>query len=214
MKIFLTLLLMCCITAGVFAQKKFEGVVTYSATYKSHIANVTDDQIRHYFGATQLFYVKGANSKYEYPNSLWMKWSLFVPKEKRVYDMQVKSDSALWYSVVVDHDTIAKTELKKNDTTILGYPCDRVTFTSKDGMQQVYYYNAKFAIDPELYADFKEVNYYDYLKIAKAVALKVVFIGHDFTETMIATEIKPMPLDDKLFELPPGINIGKNNQRD
>jgi len=212
MKSLITLLLVCCLVTGAFAQTNFEGVITYSSSYKSHMPHVTDDQITRYFGATQLFYVKGAYSKYMYSDGRWLKWSLYLPMEKKVYEMQAKSDSVLWYSVTVDHDTITNTELKRNDTTILGYPCDKLTFTCKDGAQ-IYYFNAKFAVDPVLYADFKEVNYYAYLNIAKAVALKVVFSGRDFTETMIATEVKPMPLDDQLFVLPLDIKIGKYKER-
>ncbi|MGZ3836038.1 MAG: hypothetical protein ACXVB0_21165 [Mucilaginibacter sp.] len=211
MKNFLTLLLLLCLAAGGFAQKKsFEGVTTFSTSYKSHMKDVTDEQLDQYFGTKQLYYCKGAHAKFVNGGKLF-EWSMYVPAEKRVYDKLVRSDSALWYSTEINHDTLYKTELKRNDTTILGYACDRLTFTCKDETQ-VYYFCTEFYVDPELYVDFKEVNFYAFLKIAKSIALKEVFSNRSFTETLTAIEIKRMPVDDQLFEIQPGTPIGEEKR--
>ncbi|MGZ3767097.1 MAG: hypothetical protein ACXVB0_20455 [Mucilaginibacter sp.] len=138
-----------------------------------------------------------------------MQWGLYIARDKKVYNKEAYTDTVLWNDARVNKDTIYKTELKPNDTTILGYPCDRVTFTCKFGTQ-VYYFNKGFWVDPALFVDYKFVNYYDYLKIAKSLALKEVFIYEGFTVEITATTIKQGPVDDALFVLPDGALLKEN----
>ena len=194
------------------AQKSFEGKVTYSLQFISNTPGVSGDVIGQRVGTTQLYYTKGANYKYEV-NGTIDQWSVYVAKEKRVYGKSTLTDTLKWYSVTTNHDTIYHTELKENDTTILGYPCARLTFTCKSGIQ-VYYFNRKFFVNADLYRDYREVDYFDYLAISGAVALKEVFISPGFTEVVTATKIEQIPIDDKIFELPPNAPVAEERPFD
>jgi hypothetical protein len=200
MKIILTLSVLCCLSAAAFAQKSFEGLVTYNVSYKSKMPQLTDEQMTRLGGTTQLYYTKGDNYKYIWNGKLF-EWAIYSGRDKKVYSKFSTVDSILWYSVELSHDTIYKTELKENDTTILGYPCNRLTFTCKTG-SQVYYFSPALAVDPDLYTDYKVVNYYDYLRIAKAVALKEIFVTNEAETVITARDIQQQPVDDRIFEIP------------
>jgi hypothetical protein len=208
MKKILTLLLFQCATTIAFAQLSFEGEVVYSISVKSNVPNVTSEQLSYMIGTIQHYYMKGSNYKSTYAGTL-AQWSMYIDKDKKFYEKVSTHDSIFYRDVTIDHDVITKVELKKNDTTILGYKCNKLTFTCKSGLQ-IYYFNSKLTVDPDLYINHQEGNWHAFLEKSKSLALKEIINKRLFTLTIIATSVKSMPIADSFFELPPGVPTAKN----
>ncbi|MBS1522047.1 MAG: hypothetical protein JST50_13680 [Bacteroidetes bacterium] len=194
--------------ALVFAQKSFEGEVVYSISIKSNTPKFTDAQLSSIMGTTQHYYMKGANYK-SVLNGKMSQWEIYVNKNKKVYNKIASNDSILWNDVTINHDTIYKVNLKKNDTTILGYKCDKLTFTCNRGIE-IYYFNPQFVVDPRLYINHQEGNWYAFLEKSRSIALKEIMQKKYFTFTLTAVSVKRKPIDDKLFELPPNMPLTKS----
>ena len=94
-------------------------------------------------------------------------------------------------------------------TEVLGYKCDEVILTCKSGVQK-YYFNSKLSVDTKLFVNHKFGNWFDYLSKSNSLPLKSVIETAQFTIESIATEVKPMKLDTKTFELPAGIKTDKS----
>jgi len=203
MKKTLTLLILLQFSLTIaFAQKSFEGEVVYSIVIKSNTPKFTDGQLSNMMGTTQHYYMKGANYK-SVLNGKLSQWEIYIGKNKKVYD------SVLWNDVTINHDTIYKVSFKKNDTTILGYKCDKLTFICNRGIE-IYYFSSQFAVDPRLYINHQEGNWYAFLEKSRSIALKEIMQRKYFTFTLTALSVTRKPLDDKLFELPPNIPITKS----
>jgi hypothetical protein len=208
MKRILTLLLFSCAFAPVIAQKSFEGEVVYSVSVKSNTPNTTTERLAGLVGTIQHYYMKGGNYKNTF-NGTAGEWQICLSKNKKLYFKVLGRDTIYWQDVRVNPDTLYKTELKKNDTTILGYKCDKLIFTCSTGIQ-VYYFNNQFSVDPNLYTSVKYSNWYAFLEKARSIALKEIFYEKFYTITLTATSIQRRMLDDTIFKLPEGIPIVEN----
>jgi hypothetical protein len=93
--------------------------------------------------------------------------------------------------------------------TILGYTCDELTLTCKSGTQK-YYFSNKLPVDVKLFENHKYGNWYDYLTKSNALPLKYIIETPQFIMETIATEVKPMKLEDKVFSWPADTKIAKS----
>ncbi|HVV54121.1 MAG TPA: hypothetical protein VHC47_02280 [Mucilaginibacter sp.] len=144
--------------------------------------------------------MKGADYKNDY-NGSYLSWELYLSKAKKVFFSKKSEDTIRWANSTIDQDTIYKAELKKNDTTILGYTCDKLTFNCKSGIQ-VYYFNRQFSVKPSLYTDHKEGNWYAFLKMSGSIALKEIIENKQMIFTITATSVEQKDIDDSIFQLP------------
>lgn len=199
--------LLLCFQYGVLAQL-FEGEVIYDVKYVSKNPKMTDQQMNYLLGNWQSFYIKGANYKSTMNGKLSV-WQLFISKEAKLYNKTTNTETIFWMDVNKQDDEVLKSELNKNVVEVLGYKCDELILTCKSGIQK-YYFNAALAADPELYKVHKYGNWYDYLKLSKALPLKSVIETTLYTMTQTATEIKPKKIEDDYFKLPPGVETAKS----
>lgn len=186
-----------------FAQQSFEGEVTYTVSVQSHFIVSQDSSTLGPLQLIQHYYMKDANYKYasDINDMKEINWSEYIGKDKKFYSKSMLSDTVWWNDATIDIDTINKVELKKNDTTILGYSCDKLTFILNRG-SDVYYFNSQFSVDPGLYIDHKMGNLYEFLKSSRSIALLEINKRQAFTLITNATSIKRVQVDDKVFELP------------
>jgi hypothetical protein len=187
------------LTLTIFSQN-FEGKIAYQNTYVSKIPNITSEQFVTMMGSTQNYIIKEGNYKSNV-NRTMFQWQIYNNKENKLYTKVSNLETILWNDVAVNNDTVLKVELNKNITEVLGYKCDEVILTCKSGLQK-YYYNSKFGVDISFFVKHLYGNWYDYLKEAKALPLKIITDNAQFTLTTVATEVKEMKLDDKEFQLP------------
>ena len=204
----LLILTISLITAATSFGQTFEGKIIYSNSYKSKSPQVSDQQWTLMMGSTQEYLIKGGNYK-SIANGTLVQWQLYINKDNKLYNKMSNSETAFWNDGNVQGDEVLKVELNKNVTEVLGYKCDEVILTCKSGVQK-YYFNSKLSGDTKLFANHKFGNWFDYLSKSNALPLKSIIETAQFTLESIATEVKPMKLDDKEFELPIGIKTDKS----
>ena len=194
-------------TMTVFGQS-FEGKIFYANTYKNKKPKMTDQQWSSMMGSTQEYLIKGGNYK-TILNGTLVQWQLYINKDNKCYNKMSNSETVFWNDASVQGDEILKVEVNKGVTEILGYKCDEVIFTCKSGIQK-YYFNTKLSVDTKLFTNHKFGNWFDYLSKSNSLPLKSIIETAQFTMETIATEVQPMKLDNKTFELPIGIKTEKS----
>lgn len=207
MKKLLTIALMILTVSTVLGQN-FEGKITYQNSFKSKLPSVKDDQFNSMMGNKQEYYIKGGNYR-SVTNGTFSQWQLYVNKDNKLYSKMTSSETILWNDGCVNTDSIIKIELNKGVTEIIGYKCDELILTCKSGIQK-YYFNSRLGVDTKLFADHKYGNWYAYLKQANSLPLKMIIDNTQFTMECVATEVKPMKLDDKDFNLPENVKTAKS----
>ena len=193
--------------ATVFGQN-FQGRIVYQNTYVSKLPNVTSEQFTSMMGSTQTYIIKGGDYKSS-ANGTFFQWQLYINKDNKLFNKMSISETVLWNDGATNPDEVLKVEVNKNVTEVLGYKCDEVVLTCKSGTQK-YYFNSKLGVDISLFTGHLYGNWYDYLKVAKALSLKSVIDNAQFTLTCLATEVTELKLDDKEFQLPENVKTAKS----
>jgi len=75
---------------------------------------------------------------------------------------------------------------------------------------QKYYFNTKLRVDPKLFEKHKYGNWNEVISRTSALPLKMTIDTPQFTLESTATEITPIKLDDKIFELPADSKVEKS----
>jgi hypothetical protein len=193
--------------ATVFGQN-FQGRIVYQNTYVSKLPNVTSEQFTSMMGSTQTYIIKGGDYKSS-ANGTFFQWQLYINKDNKLFNKMSNSETVLWNDGATNPDEVLKVEVNKNVTEVLGYKCDEVVLTCKSGTQK-YYFNSKLGVDISLFTGHLYGNWYDYLKVAKALSLRSVIDNAQFTLTCLATEVTELKLDDKEFQLPENVKTAKS----
>ncbi|HEY0030585.1 MAG TPA: hypothetical protein VGC65_07495 [Bacteroidia bacterium] len=188
--------------------QSFEGKITYKNSYKSKLSNMKDEQFNSMMGTKQEYYIKGGNYK-SVTNGTFSQWQIYINKDNKLYSKMSNSETVLWNDGSVNPDSIVKIQLNKDVTEILGYKCDELVLTCKSGTQK-YYFNSKLGVDTEFYTNHKYGNWYDYLKNANSLPLKMIIDNQQFTMESVATEVKSIKQDAKEFKLPENSKTAKS----
>jgi hypothetical protein len=186
----------------------FEGKITYTNTFKTKNTKISDQQWTTMLGSNQEYFIKGGDYK-SITNGTFVQWQQYSNAENRLYIKMANTETLLWNDGSIQGDEVLKVEINKKVTEILGYKCDEVILTCKSGVQK-YYFNSKLAVKTKLFANHKFGNWFDYLSNSNALPLKSIIDTAQFTMESIATEVKPMKLDPKMFELPAGVKTEKS----
>jgi hypothetical protein len=202
--VFAVLIFSCSFT---FSQN-FEGKITYQASFKSKIPNVTDEMFTAMMGSVQDYIIKGGNYK-NVANGTLFQWQTYLSKDNKIYSKLANSPSILYNEGSENKNEVIKAEVNKNAVTILGYQCDELILTCKDGVQK-FYYNEKIKVDPKLFENHKYGNWYEVLTRTKSLPLKMVIDVSQFTSEMTASNVSAEKVDDKIFELPANVTVVKS----
>ena len=207
MKNVIAIIFIVLISRTVFGQT-FEGKILYANSYKSKNPKMTDQQWTSMLGSIQEYLIKGGDYK-SVANGTLVQWQLYINKDNKLYNKMSNSETVFWNEASVQGDEVLKVEVNKGVTEILGYICDEVVLTCKSGVQK-YYFNSKLSVDTKLFINHKFGNWFDYLSKSNSLPLQSIMETAQFTIECIATEVKPMKLDTKTFELPAGIKTEKS----
>ena len=186
----------------------FEGKITYANRYKSKLPNVTDQQFGAMMGSTMEYSIKGGNYK-SVTNGTFFQWQVYINKDNKLYNKMASSASILYNDGAVNADEVIQSEINKGVFEILGHKCDELILTCKSGVQK-YYFDRKLKVDAKLFENHKFGNWSEVISKSGSIPLKIVIDNAQFTIESVATEIKSMPLDDKIFELPADMKIEKS----
>lgn len=205
---FKVILLILFTTAFTSNAQYFEGKIAYQNKFKSKLPNVSDDQFNAMMGTAQEYFVKGGNYKLT-ANGSFFQWQIYLNKDNKLYNKFSNSETLLWIDGATNTDEVLKTEYNKAVVTVLGYVCDELILTCKSGVQK-YYFSPKLGVDVSLQGILKYGNWSEYLAKSKSLPLKMVVENQQFILESVATEVKPSPLDDALFALPPNAALAKS----
>lgn len=168
--------------------QSFEGKIVYRHSLKSKLPKISDEQLTSLMGSKQEYFIKGGNYK-TVSNGTSLLWQVYIKRENKLYNKFSHSEAILWYDGGNLENPITEIVHNKNIVEILGYKCDELILKSKD-QTETYYFNSKLGVDVALYSKHLLGNWYDYLKVAKALPLKIILDSQQFTMTGTATEVK------------------------
>lgn len=202
------LLALLLISVGTLSGQNFEGKIIYKNEYKSKLANVTHDQLGSMMGTSQEYLIKGGNYKSS-TNGNFFQWQLYIHADNKLYSKMSNSPVIYWNDGSINTDEVIKSEINKEVTNILGYTCDELVLTCKNGIQK-YYFSSKLKVDPALFQKHEFGNWKIVMAKTSAIPLKMVIDNPQFNLVCLATEVVSMNLDEKIFELPAGSKVEKS----
>lgn len=179
--------------------QSFEGIVKYSISYQSKSNKISSSQFNNLLGTKQVYVLKGGNYKSAF-NGSFMKLQIYRNDENRNYNLTAKSDTLYYEDYIKNKDKALSYEIKKNQDTIMGIPCDLIIVKSKKSKSLIYF-NSDYKVNPDLFKNHNYANWYYIVSKTKALPLKTITETEQFIMTSIATEIKPMQLNDNVFEI-------------
>ncbi|MBI3235582.1 MAG: DUF4412 domain-containing protein [Bacteroidetes bacterium] len=186
----------------------FEGKIFYTNSFKSKNSKMTDQQWTAMMGSKLEYMIKGGDYK-TISNGTVFQWQLYINKVNKLYNKMSTSAAALWNDAAVQGDEVLKIKVNRGVTKVLGYMCDEVILTCKSGVQK-YYFNSKWSVNTKLFIKHKFGNWYDFISKSNSLPLKSIIETAQYTMVSVATDIKPMKLDAKIFELPKGMKTEKS----
>lgn len=185
----------------------FEGRITYQNTFKSKSPKVSDQQFRTMMGEKQEYYIRGGDYKSVMQGGM-LEWQLYRNKDNRLYNKTAMGDALFYTDAATNPDQVLKAEIHKGTAVILGYKCDELVLTCKSGIHK-YYFASQLRADPKLFARHKFGNWAFLMEKMQALPLKMIIENKQFTMQNVATEVKPMRVDARFFELPAGVQVMK-----
>lgn len=207
MKAFKLILFLLTAVAATYGQD-FEGKVIYKNTYKSKIPNASSEQLSSMMGTTQEYLIKGGNYKSS-TNGTFLQWQLYINKDNKLYNKMANSPTIMWNDGSVNGDEVITAEIRKGVLEVMGYTCDELVLTCKSGVQK-YYFSSGLKVDPKLFEKHKYGNWSEVISRTHALPIKMIIDSSQLTLECLATEIIPMKLEDKIFELPADSKIEKS----
>jgi len=184
---------------GILKAQNFEGIIMYSNSYQSKVENIESKMFNDMMGTRQAYVIKGGNYKSVF-NGKFTKMQIYRGDENMSYTLTVKSDTMYWEDYSQNNDKSFKYEIKKEQEIILGIPCDVIIVQSEKSTTH-FYYNKKYKVDVELFAQHNYGNWFYIISKTKALPLKTVLETDQFILTSIATKVTVMELEDKAFEI-------------
>ena len=107
------LMLLVIITAIIANAQSFEGMIEYSNSYQSKMANYPSENLNKLMGTKQAYVIKGNNYKSAF-NGMFMKLQLYLGNENRGYSLTAKSDTLYWEDYSINKDRALNYKIKKN----------------------------------------------------------------------------------------------------
>lgn len=205
--IFLLSLISLLLTQIIYAQS-FEGEIVYQNTYRSKAAGFSDQQVQSMLGTQEQYYLRGGDYRIVMNGSVISSY-YYLSKENKIYTEFQDGDRMYWNDAAVNNDSVLSFEVKKNAIKLLTYDCDELILHTRKGTQ-IYDYSSQLRIDPALFVNHKFGNWYDFLKVAKAVPLRMVVEQDQVIIISEVVTVKPVKLNDNLFVLPAVSEIVKS----
>ncbi len=137
-------------------------------------------------------------------------WSIYRADKNKLYTMQDGEDSDICTvtdaSIDLEHSMTGKmrtVKLLDSTATVNGVVCKIVRVKWNTGITDYYYDPAQLPMDATLYAPHVTEAWGDYLKIAKALPIKITKgVNGIMTVTLTMVSAEKKSIDDKLFEIP------------
>jgi hypothetical protein len=188
--------------------QSFEGEITYATIYKSKVASFTDAQWGSIVGTQNQYFIKGGNYKSILNGSVISSY-LYRQEDNKLYTEFQDGNIMYWNDASENKDSVISFEIKKNAARILNYNCDELILHCKKGTE-IYDYAPQLMVDAGLFINHKFGNWYDYIRLAKAIPLHMEIEQDQVIITSEATAVKAEKLSDDLFVLPADVKLVKS----
>lgn len=188
--------------------QNFEGVIIYKTSYESKIPTMTSDQLAQMMGTRMEYTVKDGSYKTS-TDGTFFQWQIYVTRDNKLYNKLASSETLFWNDGAINNDEFVKAEINRNVIEILGYRCDELIITCKNSVQK-HYFNSTLAMNPKLFEHLKYGSWNEVISRTKAVPLKMIVDLPQYKLECIATDVKPMKIENSLFELPVGSKTEKS----
>ncbi len=200
----------CLLLSAESPRKTFQGEIDYDVSYESNQKTVDPTQLQIMFGVKEQFFISAAGYKSMTDGQL-IEMQLYNPAANRLYTKVPESDTLIWFDAGINYDSVIQFSIDPNADTILGYPCQALSFSSKSGSSK-YFFSNEFPIDPQPFRNHRFSNWAFVCEKTQALPLKMIIRNAQWTMTAVATVIRPMRLDSPFFKVPPGIQLQGRNQ--
>jgi hypothetical protein len=215
-KIIILLLISLFAFRPVFSQS-FEGTLTYSVELEvsekmqkfGMTKEVLIERMRNEGSWSDSILITYKDAKYfQQMGDNKVAWSVYLPDSNKLFSFQKDVDICTVLNTGIDLEE----EMSGNspevillDTSILvsGIKCEIVRVKWKAGYYDYYFNRGTNPINPEFYKNHKYDGWYEYLKIAKSLPIRIVKSTKGMmTVTMSLVDTKLQDVDDSLFVLP------------
>ena len=177
----------------------YEGQILYDISYQTKTDQPSSEQLNNLLGTKQAYIIKNGSYKSAF-NGRFIRLQVYKPNENKGYTLTSKSDTLYYEDYSKNIDKALSYEIKRNQDTIMGIPCDLIIVKAEKSKTSVYF-NSKYKVNPELFKNHNYGNWYYIISKTKALPLKTITETEQFIMTSIATEVKPMQLNDNVFEI-------------
>ena len=219
MKKILTLLLL--LTTGLLFGQSFEGTLVYNLQYQFKISDklakmgMTEEKLiarmkqdGSWSDSVKTMYKQG--DYITYSNSNPQSWSVYKSEINKLYAFQEgeASDICTVTDASIDLEfqmTGQKPSIVKLDTTaqINGMTCEVVQVKWKTGIYEYWYHPGTLPVDPKLFEKHIYDGWADYLKISKALPIRIVKkVKGLATVTFTLAAQRAGKIDENLFKIP------------
>ena len=208
-KFIITLTLFILNTTG-FAQKKFEGAVSYVITYEISHSAINESVLKETFGTRLRFYLKDGSYMREYLDDAGntLRKYMYVAENNRLYMVYPQVPDTVYYfdageklfdAYQVENGPTEKVLDCDCRSKVITYRYYEKMFEDTLDMKLEYFFCDRLAVDPNYYKDY--YIWYDVIKEHKSVAIKFTEDTKKYFKIIYtATNIEPQPLSKKLFE--------------
>ncbi len=183
----------------------FQGKITYINSYHSKKPGVNDLQWGAMMGNREEYFYKEGNYRLKLNGSL-VQGQQYVKSLNSIYNVIANSDSLYCIDAIENPDSVLKIVVNKEVVDVMGYRCDELVMTTKTGTHK-YYFSPRFMVNPKLFAKHRYGNWAAYIKVAKALPLKMVIETPQYTFESFAIKSEFFLIDSKFFELEKGVNV-------
>ncbi len=196
----ISILIIAILTSFISVSQNFEGKVIYQNTYESKTPSVSNEQLNLLMGTLQEYVIKDGNYKSIF-NGQFNQFQLYRSDENKLYNKFSNAEALFWSDGLIEGEKVIDLKIIKKKENILGVDCDELTMKTTKGVY-IYYYNAKYTINPNFYKGHLFGNWYLYVKESEAVPLKIITDTPEFKSTSTAIKIEEYKVDSIYFELP------------
>jgi hypothetical protein len=183
--------------SGVLLGQNFQGTIEYAVSYRSHVASISSESLAPKYGDKRTLQIKEGAYRWVH-NGKDVLEKIFTTGDQMIHTR--KSGNAAWSSVaaMIGTDAIEDVEVLERSTSILGYPCNELILTCSSGTRS-YIYSKTFPMNASAFEGHMADLWYEYLNLAQAIPLKMVFSNKEYTVEMVATKVQKESLVPAIF---------------
>jgi PBP1b-binding outer membrane lipoprotein LpoB len=198
--VILIAIISCCSNVADTHKKEFEGIIKYTTKLESKTSRITTDKLQQLYGDTMIVYIKNGNYKMTY-NGVDVKDIYYLNNKNNQYTYRKGIDTLFVTDCNKENRKLISSEFRKEKENIINRQC-KALINNLGDTKNNYWFDTSIYVNPEHFKSHKFGYVNMYYQKANSPWLKYLYEGKNFNLTHTAVEIREIPLNDKVFELP------------